>query len=148
VSDRGTPSEDDIRALVALVHALGGTDEEIRQAAPVAGLGPLVLELALRPSGRSVPFETYVAESHIDPELVRRIWSALGLPESTRMPFLVTPDAARAIEVIAFLVNVLDEEAALGFARVIGSSVARIADALASAIRVGVEIPQLDTGVT
>jgi class 3 adenylate cyclase len=103
--------------------------------------------LSLRPDGPSVPFETFLAETHIDADQVRRLWSALGLPESPPMPFPVTPDIARALETLAFFTEPLGEEAVLGLARVIGSSAARLADALSSATRVGVEVPQILTGM-
>jgi class 3 adenylate cyclase len=147
VSDRGTPGDDDLRALAAYITELGGSPEEIEQAAQLHSLGPLALDLALRPPGPSVSFETFLAQTHIDPGEVRRLWSALGLPESPRMPFPVTPDIARAIEALAFVTPHLGEESVLGLARVIGSSVARIAEALATVTRVGVEIPQIETGV-
>ena len=140
-------SEEDVQALLDQVVSLGATPEDIERAARVAGLGPLALDLTLRPEGRSVPFETFLAETHIEADQVRRLWSALGLPESPPMPFPVTPDIARALEALAFLTEHLGEEAVLGLARVIGSSAARIADALSSATRVGVEVPQMLTGM-
>jgi class 3 adenylate cyclase len=140
-------SDDDIRALVEHVISLGGTQQEIEQAARVSGLGPLSLDLAMRPEGPSVPFETFLQRTDMDPEQVRRLWLALGLPESPPMPFPVTPDIARALEALSFLASHVGEESVLGLARVIGSSVVHIADALSSAIRVGVEVPQIDTGV-
>jgi len=141
-------SEDDINSLVEHVLGLGGTQNDIERAARTTGLGPLALELTLRPEGRSVPFGTYLQETELDAGQVRRLWSALGLPESPEMPFPVTPDMASALEAMAFLSLHLGEDAVLGLARVIGSSVARIADALSNATRVGVEMPQLDTGMT
>jgi len=148
MSDRRAGSDDDIEALLEHVVSLGATQDDIERAARATGLGPLALELTLRPEGRSVPFETYLEETELDMGQVRRLWSALGLPESPPMPFPVTPDMASALEAMAFLSLHLGEEAVLGLARVIGSSVARIADALSSATRVGVELPQLDTGMT
>jgi class 3 adenylate cyclase len=147
VSHHRAGGEDDIKALVEQVVDLGATEDDIERAARVAGLGPLALDLAMRPPGPSVPFETFLDETQMDPGQVRRLWSALGLPESPPMPFPVTPDIAQALEALSFLTMHLGEEAVLGLARVIGSSVARVADALSSAIRVGVEVPQIDTGV-
>ena len=147
MSEHRAGSEDDIEALVEYVVDLGGTPEEIQRAARVAGLGPLALELALRPEGQSVPFETFLHDTPLDPGQVRRLWSALGLPESPPMPFPVTSDMAEALRALSFLTEHLGEEAVLGLARVIGSSVARLADALSSATRVGVEVPQIDTGM-
>jgi class 3 adenylate cyclase len=146
VTDRRGGSEDDIKTLVDYVVSLGASQDDIERAARVAGLGPLALDLAIRPEGQSVPFETFLEQTHLDPAQVRRLWSALGLPESPPMPFPVTPDMAQALEVLSVLASQLGEESALGGARVIGSSAARIADALSNATRMGVEVPQLDTG--
>jgi len=140
-------SEEDLRTLVDYVLSLGGTRAEMEQAARVTGLGPLALELALRPEGRSVPFETFLEETQLDAGQVRRLWSALGLPQSPPMPFPVTPDMARALEALSFLSLHLGEDAVLGLARVIASAVASIAEALSNATRVGVEMPQIDTGM-
>jgi class 3 adenylate cyclase len=54
---------------------------------------------------------------------------------------------AEALRVLAFLVDRFGKDEVLGFARVIGSSAERIADALASVIRVGVEAPQRQGGM-
>jgi class 3 adenylate cyclase len=140
-------SDDDIKALIEHVISLGGTRDDMERAARTTGLGPLALDLALRPEGRSVPFATFLQETHLDPGQVRRLWSALGLPESPPMPFPVTPDIAQALGALSFLAAHIGEEAVLGVARVIGSSVARIADALSNATRVGVEVPQIETGM-
>ena len=94
MSDHRAGSEDDIKALVEHVVSLGATQDDIERAARVRGLGPLALDLAMRPAGRSVPFETFLDETHMDADQVRRLWSALGLPESPPMPFPVTPDIA------------------------------------------------------
>jgi adenylate cyclase len=147
VSDPRVGSDDDIKALVDHVVSLGATQEDIERAARVAGLGPLALDLTMRPEGPAVPFEAFLESTSMDPGQVRRLWSALGLPESPPMPFPVTSDVQRALEALSFLSLHLGEEAVLGLARVIGSSVARIADALSSATRVGVEMPQIDTGM-
>jgi class 3 adenylate cyclase len=147
MSDHPPGGDEDIKALVEHVVSLGATRDDIERAARAAGLGPLALDLTLRPEGRSVPFETFLEETHLDAALVRRLWSALGLPESPKMPFPVTPDMAQALEGLSFLTMHLGEEAVLGLARVIGSSVARIADALSNATRVGVEVPQITTGM-
>jgi class 3 adenylate cyclase len=147
VSDPRVGSDDDIKALVDHVLSLGATQEDIERAARVAGLGPLALDLTMRPEGPAVPFEAFLEATSMDPGQVRRLWSALGLPESPPMPFPVTSDVQRALEALSFLSLHLGEEAVLGLARVIGSSVARIADALSSATRVGVEMPQIDTGM-
>lgn len=137
---------DDLRRLVQYVIALGATDEEVVAAARVAGLGPLGLDLAMRPPGATLSVDEFAAGSGTDPSLVRRLWQGFGLPETSDSPLRVTPDAAQALRLMAALADRLGEDAVLGFARVVGLSVARLADALSSATRVGVEVPQREGG--
>ena len=141
------PDADDVKRLVRYLIDLGATDEEIVAAAPVGGLGPLALDLAMRPEGPSPTLEQFVDEPDVDADATRRTWQAFGLPQSSRFPVPVTPDAADALRAMAFLRGVVGEDAVLAFARVLGSSAARIADSLAAMMRVGVEVPQRDTGI-
>jgi class 3 adenylate cyclase len=135
------------RALVDYVAELGATTDEIIAAARVEGLGPLALDLAIRPPGQSMPLDEFIATSGLEPDFVSQLWLALGLPEASPVAFPVTPDLAEALRVLSFLTEMFGVEAVLGFSRVIGSSSERIADALASATRVGVEVPQRGEGM-
>ena len=135
------------RALVARAVELGGSDEEILAATRLSDLSPLLVDLAMRPAGETVSFEAFVERSGLDPAFVRRAWSAFGLRSEGRTPALVTPDAAQAVHVLAFLAQGFGEDAAIGVARVVGSATASLADAIASASRIGAEVPQRDTGV-
>ena len=141
------PNAADVRALVEYVSELGASADEIIASAVLESLGPLALDFSIRPPGEVRSLDEFVATSGLEPELVRHLWLALGLPESAPMPFPVTPDLAEALHVLAVLVDPFGEEAVLGFARVVGSSAERIADALASASRIGVEVPQRAGGV-
>ena len=141
------PALDDVRALVEYVSELGATADEIVASAVLESLGPMALDFAIRPSGDAIPLDEFLAASDVDGDLMHQLWLALGLPETPPMPFPVTPDLGEALRVLAFLTGVFGEEAVLGFARVIGSSAERIADALASAQRVGIEVPQRGGGV-
>ena len=145
--DADNPNATDVRDLVEYVSELGASADEIIASAVLESLGPLALDFALRPPGDSPSLDDYAATSGLDADLVRNLWLALGLPESPAMPFPVTPDMADALFVFAALVDTFGEETVLGFARVVGSSAERIADALASASRVGVEAPQRTSGM-
>ena len=136
---------DDLDRLTAHARALGATEEEIEAALATDRLGPLALDLAMRPDGTTVSVEEFVA-GEADPALARRVWRALGFPDADDPLFRVTPDIAEAVRIVAFFVGTLGEREVLGVARVIGSSAARMADALSSASRMGVEVPQLEGG--
>ena len=100
----------------------------------------------MRPPGPVLTLAEYAEGSAFDGEFVRRLWVALGLPESSPVPLRVTPDVANALDVLGVMASGMGEHAVLGFARVVGSAAARLADALSAAMRVGVEIPELETG--
>jgi len=134
------------RALLDYVRELGASDDEIAGAA--ANLGPLALDLAMRPPGKSTPYTEYAASGAVDVELLSELWRALGLPLAPEMPFPVTPDLAQALEFMAAMLSVLSRDVVVGFARVVGMTTARLADALSSASRVGVEIPTLESGTS
>jgi class 3 adenylate cyclase len=141
-------SDEDLEQLATYVRSLGATEVEVAGSTRVGGLGSLALDLAIRPAGDPGPadLEELAASCGADPEFVHRLWVACGLPESSEFPFPVTPDAASAIELLVGFAAWVGEETVLGFARVIGASVARMAEALSNVTRVGVEAPQRAAG--
>lgn len=145
--DPSAPDADDRRRLLRRLFELGASTEEI-EAAGVAGLGSLSLDLSIRPSGPTYGLDDFAESSGLDPDLVRRFWLALGLPAAGSIPLKVTPDAAEALRLLVAISGLVTEDSALALARVVGSSAARTAEALAGALRLGVEVPNLDAGNT
>jgi class 3 adenylate cyclase len=138
---------DELRLLTGAFD-LGATLDEVTRAVKVrTNLGPLLLDLAMRPPGATEDLSEFAAQQ-ADPALVRRIWSALGLPDSADPTIRVTPDAAAALRFLTATSSLLGEEVTLGVARVIGSSMARLAETISSAFRVVVELPKLNRGQT
>src|SRR3954471_12280333 len=111
---------DDLQVLIDYVLDLGGTEDEVVVALRRLGIGPLALDVAIRSPGPLLRLDAFADQSGLDVGLVRRIWRAFGLPDSSDMP--VTPDAGEAIAAIAVMAMGVGEEAALGFARVLGTS--------------------------
>ncbi|MBV8385470.1 MAG: hypothetical protein JO155_01620, partial [Acidimicrobiia bacterium] len=136
---------DEMREVLRMVFELGATVNEVREAGGSL-LGPLALDLAMRPDGPTVDIDTFAETSGFDPALVRRIWAALGLPESG--PVRVTPDAAEALRLFAGMSAWLQADTALALARVMGSSCARLAETLSNAFRVEFEVPERQQGAT
>jgi adenylate cyclase len=132
--------------LLTRAFELGATLDEVVRANGLSGLGSLMLDLAMRPAGVTQELGTFAERSELDSDLVHRLWLALGLPESDILPVRVTSDAAEALRFIAAMTTLLGEEVALALARVVGSSVARMTEALAGAFRVGIEVPERLTG--
>jgi class 3 adenylate cyclase len=140
--------EDQVR-LVEYVRSLGATDDELAAAISLGpgALGPLALDLTLRPSGAPTTLDDLAARAGPKAEMVRRVWRAFGLPEATEFPFPVTADLADAIISLIGFADVVGEDLLIGFARVLGASVGRMAEALSDTARIGAEVPQRDSGV-
>ncbi|HYZ98943.1 MAG TPA: hypothetical protein VE575_09355, partial [Acidimicrobiales bacterium] len=132
--------------LLTRAFELGAPVDEVRRANRIFGLGPLILDLAMRPAGETQELDVFIERSDLDSDLVHRLWLALALPDYGTLPVRVTPDAAEALRLIAAMTTLLGEDAVLALARVVGSSVARMTEALAGAFRVGIEVPQRLTG--
>ncbi|HUC05266.1 MAG TPA: adenylate/guanylate cyclase domain-containing protein [Acidimicrobiales bacterium] len=126
----------------------GATIEEVGRAVRKHfNVGPLLLDLALRPDGETMDLAAF-ADRHENPALVRRIWSAFGLSDAPDSMVRVTPDAAEAVGVLEVLSHTAGEDVALGLARIVGSSMERLAEAIADTFRVLDEVPKLKTGTT
>jgi class 3 adenylate cyclase len=125
---------------------LGATDAEVEAAAAHSTLGPLALDLSTRGPGQTYDLDEFAEQSGFDAELVHRLWVALGLPLDAPVPIRVTPGAAHAIGLLVAMTTILGEDAVLALARVVGSSVARMAEAVSDAFRIGGEVPSLSAG--
>ena len=148
--DPSAPGADEQLRLLTRAFELGATVDEVVRAFRVAGvgsLGPLMLDLVMRPQGETCDLDTFAETSGVDPTLVRRLWLALGLPDSAIVPVPVTPDAGAALRFMAGMTAVLGDDAVLALARVVGSSFAGIAEAVSGAFRIGVEVPGLAAGI-
>jgi class 3 adenylate cyclase len=146
--DPASPDATDQLRLLTDAFDLGATLEEVTRAAGVRfNLGPLMLDLAMRPAGDTQDLADF-AGSGAEAELIRRIWFAFGLPDSESPVVRVTPDAAAALRLVLTLAALSGEEAALGVARVMGSTMARLAETISGVFRVGEEIPQRTTGTS
>ncbi|HEY1830258.1 MAG TPA: adenylate/guanylate cyclase domain-containing protein [Acidimicrobiales bacterium] len=144
--DPSGPGAPELLRLLNFVFSLGAKRNEVERALATGRLTALALDLSISPSTESLELSTLDRENGADP--IGVWWSALGLPNEQTMPLRVTTDAAHALEVFAGLADLVGREAALDVARVVGSSAARMAEALAWATRTRVEIPRLDSGVS
>jgi class 3 adenylate cyclase len=144
--DPVAPDAQDRLRLLGRIFELGASADLAVRASRVFGLGSLSLDLSIRPPGESYGVDEFARTSGLDPALIRELWLALGLPVSGPVPIEVTPDAAGALRLFGALASMVGKESALGLARVIGSSAARTAESLASAIRIEVELPSRAAG--
>jgi len=138
------PDDAELQGLLQRLVELGASEDELEAAQRTGQLSDLALDVALRPPGETVPLDRFIENSGLDEDVVRRLWSAVGLPSSG--PVHVTPDAADAIRFFSAMAGLFESETAYAFTRVVGSSASRLAEALISAFRVDVELPGVTSG--
>jgi adenylate cyclase len=146
----------DLEHLLDLLKSLGATDTEIQQALSVktglgqtqfGGLGPLAVDLAMRPSGVSTTRDDFLSSFGVDEGLARRLWRACGFPETTDFPFPVTPDLANVLKNAVGMAHLMGEDNVLGALRVGGASTARLAETLSDTFRITSEHPHRESGM-
>ncbi|HEY2161517.1 MAG TPA: adenylate/guanylate cyclase domain-containing protein [Solirubrobacteraceae bacterium] len=140
------PDPADKARLVQYLSAAGADAEELREADAAGTLGPLGLELALRPGGERIPFDEAASRAGLEPDEAAELWRALGLPDPLISPPSLTEPQIDQLRILGEMRNALGEETTLQLARVIGGSVALIAEALVDAFRVNVEVPRRGAG--
>jgi adenylate cyclase len=95
------------------------------------------------PSGTQIPFADVAEAAGMDEPRVRKLLRALGFPESEGALEMSIEDA-ETLRLFDAAAAFLGEEPVLHLTRVIGSSMARIADAAAATTRVTFETPLLE----
>jgi adenylate cyclase len=120
---------------------LGASFEELGAR---TNIGELILDLKLRPR-LSMTIGDVVAESEGDLAQAQRLLNALGLPTDPEAH--ITAEERVAIRVMtAAASDLLGYETTLQLARTAGWAMARIAEALVTAVRLRVELPNRDLG--
>ena len=121
--------------LLRHLASLGCSLEEMVAADREGRLFALSGDRVITPPGRRWAVADAAAAAGLDPGLLRRLWRGLGLADP--VDGLLSDRDVEALAVAAALVGFLGADAALGMARVLGSSMARIAEAGSSAMRAG-----------
>lgn len=139
------PEPADIERLETLLVSLGATRDDLVTARVMHGHGALALELVLRAGSPPVGLDEAAARLGATPEEIARFWQALGFadPAHRRLSARFV-DAQTVISRAA--TELLGEEVALGIARVIGTSAAKLAESIVDAYRVAFEVPELTAG--
>lgn len=148
MSTQGTPPPDEAKELLdslvqdgrvdipRVLHDLGVQEDEVERAAAAGTLELLALERILEGSGRRYDVDEIAAASGLDQELLRALWRSLGFPEPRPGEKIFSDTDLEMLEgTIPFLAeDGLDADVALQMTRVIGSSVAKVANAQVDAI--------------
>lgn len=142
--DPNAPDAPERLSLLTVLVDRGATLAEIRQADAAGRLPGFAFELALR-TGRTTLTTAEAAARHgVDPELLGRLRIAFGFADPGEgTPAWTEQEVGEALGVLLIARDLFGEEAGLQLARVIGTSLARIAEALASSFRSNVGVASL-----
>jgi class 3 adenylate cyclase len=142
-------SEDPDRAkLIRFLVEQGATAAELSEAESTGTLGPLALELAVRTPGERITFADAAAAAGLELDYAAALWRALGFPDPLVEPHPeLTGGEVDTLKLLAGMAGpVFGQDTTLQLARVIGGSVAQIAEAIVDAFRISEEMPRRDSG--
>ncbi|MHB8681124.1 MAG: adenylate/guanylate cyclase domain-containing protein [Acidimicrobiales bacterium] len=138
--DDPAPSHDEaLQRVRAFLRGIGVSDADIARAEADDVLDLLVADRLLVPAERRYTEEEVAARSGMPVALARRFWRALGFPDVDPDERIFTDLDVEAIVTINELMalGIADLDSAVQLARVIGSSMARIAEAEVSPAATG-----------
>jgi adenylate cyclase len=141
------PDAADRQRLIDRLREMGAGDVELAEAETTGALNALALDLSLRGPGAVVPFEQAAESAGLELEDAVRLWRALGFPDPLETPTTVSARRAETLRVLSQMSqSLLGQETSLQLARLIGSSMAQLAEAIVDAFRLKVEMPRRDHG--
>ncbi len=139
--------------MTELLRAAGMADEEIARAREDHHLELLAIEHLVVPEPGEYDLEGIADASGLSPEQIRRLWRSLGFAEPQPGDHLFTDVDVDMLRTIGQLLAMgwIDDELTIQMARVIGSSLSRVASALIDSIdpeepRVAPNRPRSDDG--
>jgi class 3 adenylate cyclase len=138
--DPGAPNAADRLALLEWLAEQGATLDQMLDAKKRDHLTGLAGDLALRPGPRLTPSE-FAKKAGLTLEEVRRLALTIGRPVEDMNDPAFTTDDIEGFRMFTVGAAVFGEDAVLRFTRVVGSSLARIADAAVSLFMSDVETP-------
>jgi class 3 adenylate cyclase len=135
--------------LSGLLRRLGATDEELAEARASRSAGDLALELVLRDGHPPLSIQEAADASGLDVEGFTRFWRALGFATAPGLQDRIPADLVAALPIVSLgTTELLGVEVSLGIARVVGTTTARIAEAIVDAFRMQFEVPELTAGAS
>jgi class 3 adenylate cyclase len=145
--DSAAPDAADAQKLIRYLLDRGAGRQEVADAVKTGTLGPLALELALRPPGEAVPFPEAASLAGLDTAEAAALWRALGFPDPLSSSATLTLAQTETLKVLAEMGrSLLGSDTTLQLARVMGGSLALLAEAIVDAFRLKVEMPRRIAG--
>jgi class 3 adenylate cyclase len=146
VNEAGPQGDGDTARVIELMRRLGATDADLAGTPGLRSYGDLALELVLRVAPPLTADDAATA-SGVTAEDFGLLWQVLGLPAIRTTDAVVPADLVDALPVVGeFSRTFLGDEVTIALARVVGSTTARLAEALVDAYRVQFEVPRLLSG--
>jgi adenylate cyclase len=139
--DPAAPDAADRLALLQWLAERGITIEQMVRAEREGLLDALAADLALQPRGMRLTLAEMAARVGVSPDRLEGILLAAGLPPVKANEMRFSEDDALGLSLFSFGARLFGEEATLRFARIIGASLARIAEAAVEVFLVNVEAP-------
>ena len=133
------PEADDAADRLAALQLLvdrGATLDDLRGSGGDFGL--LVSRLALLPPGERLARDQLAERAGVPVEVVERLWRAAGFADPGPDAAIATEKNVALFQSFAAAVSLFGDEAVFQLIRVIGSAMARVADAIVSAFNVNV----------
>lgn len=143
VVDPTAPDAEGKFALCELLLQRGARLEDLVRYS--TNLGAVSADLNLRGTGRRLTFNEAAEHQGVDLDAARRVWRALGFSEPPEDEPALTEAESELLGLLGLLA-ILEPDQALQLVRVIGSSVARMADAATAALRLYMEVPMVSSG--
>jgi class 3 adenylate cyclase len=144
--DPAAPDAAERRELLEFLTDQGCTLEEMVAAHARGRLFGLAGDRIIRPDRDQFTLGEVAGKLDADPAIVRRLWRAFGLVEADPDSPVASPDDVEMLRVAVAMAAVLGVEPTVGFARVMGSAMARIGDASSTVVRTN--LPQLSLSVS
>jgi adenylate cyclase len=131
-----------------VVRAFGASDEDVRKAVDDGTLSLLALDLLALGGEPRYDLAAASDESGMSEDALRHLWRSLGFPDPPPNEVLFTQVDVDNLTAVAQLLRtgVIAPEVIYGMTRVVGSSMARVANALVDAVSARAEAAARDGG--
>jgi adenylate cyclase len=141
--DPGDSDADERAALAEALAQRGIPIDEIRTTRSLGEIGLLAWRGVYGVAGQRLSVEEAARQTGLERDLIERLWRALGFPDPRLTRVSITNNDLETFRFLADATKLLGEKEVINLARVIGSSMARVAEAVLGSIRINYEVPAL-----
>jgi adenylate cyclase len=145
--DPESPTASERMAVLRFLLDQGVTIDELVEADRMGRLPGIIGDRALRPAADLTEDEV-AAAAGVSLEKAARLWRACGFPEPERDARIFNHSDVEMLRTVTQAEELFGEEATLQLARVVASSVSRIAEAVITAVSVNRDAPLFESGAS